>query len=190
MTGNGLREVLNPSEMLIPMHDASLSGVAIAAMLDGTRPFLIEIQALVSTAAYGTPQRSATGFDYRRLNMLLAVLEKRAGFKLASKDVFMNVAGGLKVTDTGCDLAIVTAILSSNFDIIIPSNICFAAEVGLSGEIRPVAQIERRIAEAEKLGFKRIVISSFNKESAFDNHSIEVIQVADIASLCKMLFKG
>lgn len=190
MTGNGLREVLNPSEMLIPMHDASLSGVAIAAMLDGTRPFLIEIQALVSTAAYGTPQRSATGFDYRRLNMLLAVLEKRAGFKLASKDVFMNVAGGLKVTDTGCDLAIVTAILSSNFDIIIPSNICFAAEVGLSGEIRPVAQIERRIAEAEKLGFKRIVISSFNKESAFDNHSIEVIQVADVASLCKMLFKG
>ncbi|MFA6712528.1 MAG: DNA repair protein RadA [Bacteroidales bacterium] len=192
MTGSGLREVSNPSEMLIPMHQDNLSGIAISAMLDGTRPFLIEIQALVSTAAYGMPQRSATGFDVRRMNMLLAVLEKRAGFKLAAKDVFLNMAGGLKVTDPACDLAIVASILSSNFDLSISPNTCFAAEIGLSGEIRPVSQVERRITEAEKLGFKQIYISPFNKESSYSKTkkgNIDIITVSDIPSLCKKLFK-
>jgi len=195
MTGSGLREVRNPSEILIPMHQDDLSGIAIAAMMDGTRPFLIEIQALVSTAAYGTPQRSATGFDGRRLNMLLAVLEKRAGFKLAAKDVFLNIAGGLRVSDPACDLAIVASILSSNFDLYISPKVCFAAEVGLSGEIRPVSQVERRIAEAEKLGFEQIYISSFNKETSFSKRKkssdggITVTPVADIATLCRNLFQ-
>ena len=189
MTGKGLREVSNPSEMLIPMHEEGLSGVAVSAMLDGTRPFLIEVQALVSTAAYGTPQRSATGFDVRRLNMLLAVLEKRAGFKLGVKDVFLNMAGGLKVSDPACDLAVVAAVLSSNFDFAIPSDICFAGEVGLSGEVRPVAQTDRRIIEAARLGFRKIYVSSF---SGLENlpDGIEVIKVADIPALCRSLFKG
>lgn len=192
MTGSGLREVSNPSEILIPMHQDDLSGVAVSAMMDGTRPFLVEIQALVSTAAYGTPQRSATGFDNRRLNMLLAVLEKRAGFKLAAKDVFLNIAGGLRVSDPACDLAIVAAILSSNFDLYISPKICFAAEVGLSGEIRPVPQVERRIAEAEKLGFEQIYISSFNKEGSFGKTkrgSIQVAAIPDIPTLCRKLFQ-
>ena len=192
MTAAGLREVPNPSELLIPMHEAELSGVAVGAMMDGTRPFLIEIQALVSTAAYGTPQRSATGFDSRRLNMLLAVLEKRAGFRLAAKDVFLNIAGGLRVSDPACDLAIVAAILSSNFDICSPQRYCFVAEVGLSGEIRPVPQVERRIAEAEKLGFSRMFISSFNKEGSFaktKNGTLEVVAVSDIPALCRGLFQ-
>ncbi len=189
MTGKGLREVSNPSEMLIPMHEEGLSGVAVSAMLDGTRPFLIEVQALVSTAAYGTPQRSATGFDVRRLNMLLAVLEKRAGFKLGVKDVFLNMAGGLKVSDPACDLAVVCAVLSSNFDFAIPSDVCFAGEVGLSGEVRPVAQTDRRIVEAARLGFRKIYVSSF---SGLENvpDGIEVIKVADIPALCRSLFKG
>ncbi|MCF0178284.1 MAG: DNA repair protein RadA, partial [Bacteroidales bacterium] len=177
MTGTGLREVANPSELLIPMHQENLSGIAIAAMMDGSRPLLIELQSLVSTAAYGMPQRSATGFDARKMNMLLAVLEKRAGFKLATKDVFLNVAGGLRITDPSCDLAVVVAILSSNFDLAITPDTCFAAEVGLSGELRPVSQVERRIAEAEKLGFKKIYISSFNKESSFSKKNIEVVAV-------------
>lgn len=191
MTGSGLREVSNPSEILIPMHQDDLSGVAISAMMDGTRPFLVEIQALVSTAAYGTPQRSATGFDSRRLNMLLAVLEKRAGFKLAAKDVFLNIAGGLRVTDPACDLAIVASILSSNFDLYISPKVCFAAEVGLSGEIRPVSQVERRIAEAEKLGFEQIYISSFNRSDALKtrNGHIEIVAVSDIPALCRKLFQ-
>ena len=154
MTGSGLREVTNPSEMLMPMHGDGLSGTAIAVMLDGLRPFLFEVQALVSTAAYGTAQRSATGFDVRRLNMLLAVLEKRAGFKLNAKDVFLNMAGGLRVSEPACDLAVVCAVLSSNFDYPVPPDICFAAEVGLSGEIRPVAQTDRRVMEASRMGFK------------------------------------
>mgnify|MGYP003307295941 CR=1 FL=1 len=187
MTGKGLREVSNPSEMLIPMHEEGISGVAVSAMLDGTRPFLIEVQALVSTAAYGTPQRSATGFDVRRLNMLLAVLEKRAGFKLGVKDVFLNMAGGLKVSDPACDLAVVCAVLSSNFDFAIPSDVCFAGEVGLSGEVRPVAQTERRIIEAARLGFRKIYVSSFSGlENIPDN--IEVVKVADIPALCRSLF--
>jgi len=189
MTGNGLREVENPSEMLMPMHEPGLSGTAIAAMLDGLRPFLFEVQALVSTAAYGTAQRSATGFDVRRLNMLLAVLEKRAGFKLNMKDVFLNMAGGLRITDPACDLAVVVAVLSSNFDFAIPADVCFAGEVGLSGEIRPVSQMDRRVMEASRLGFKKIYISkyaSLDKKAAGD---IQVVKVADIPSLVKSLFR-
>lgn len=158
-------------------------------MLDGTRPFLIEVQSLVSSAAYGTPQRSATGFDVRRLNMLLAVLEKRAGFKLGVKDVFLNMAGGLKVNDPACDLAIICAVLSSNFDFAIPSDVCFAGEVGLSGEIRPVSQTDRRVTEARRLGFKRIFISSFGNTDNIPE-GIEVIRVADVPALCRILFKG
>lgn len=188
MTGGGLREVSNPSELLIPMHEQGLSGAAIAAMLDGTRPFLFEVQALVSSAVYGTAQRSATGFDARRLNMLLAVLEKRAGFHLSAKDVFLNMAGGLKVNDPACDLAVICAVLSSNFDFAIPSDVCFAGEVGLSGEIRPVSQTDRRILEASRLGFRRIFVSSFTKvENVPDG--IKVIKVADVPELVKALFK-
>lgn len=188
MTGAGLREVANPSEMLIPMHEKGLSGAAICAMLDGTRPFLFEVQALVSSAAYGTAQRSATGFDTRRLNMLLAVLEKRAGFHLSAKDVFLNMAGGLKISDPACDLAVVCAVLSSNFDFAIPQDVCFAGEVGLSGEIRPVSQTDRRISEAARLGFKKIFVSSFSSiEGKTDGIKIE--KVGDIPALVKTLFK-
>ena len=196
MLNSGLREVSNPSEMLIPMHGENLSGIAVGAMLDGTRPFLIEIQSLVSSAAYGMPQRSATGFDVRRMNMLLAVLEKRAGFKLSAKDVFLNMAGGLRVNDPACDLAVVAAILSSNFDLYISPRYCFAGEVGLSGEIRPVGQIERRIAEAEKLGFERIFISAYNTPQSLSKSrkkvgegSITVVETPDIPSLVRMLFR-
>ena len=188
MTGAGLREVSNPSELLIPMHEQGLSGTAICAMLDGTRPFLFEVQALVSSAVYGTAQRSATGFDARRLNMLLAVLEKRAGFHLSAKDVFLNMAGGLKVGDPAADLAVIVAVLSSNFDFAIPANVCFAGEVGLSGEIRPVAQIDRRITEAGRLGFRKIFVSSF---ASFDDNQkdIQVVKVPDVPALVKALFK-
>ena len=188
MTGAGLREVANPSEMLIPMHEEGLSGTAISAMLDGNRSFLFEVQALVSSAVYGTAQRSATGFDVRRLNMLLAVLERRAGFKLGQKDVFLNMAGGLKVNDPACDLAVVAAVLSSNFDYSLPSDICFAGEVGLSGEIRPVSQAERRATEAARVGFKRIFVSSYTH---FDKKTqgIDVVKVADIPALVRSLFK-
>ena len=194
MTSEGLKEILNPSEMFIPMHENNLSGTAVAAMLDGTRPFLIEIQALVSTAAYGTPQRSATGFDVRRMNMLLAVLEKRVGFKLAQKDVFLNMAGGLKVSDPACDLAVVASILSSNFDVTLSNDITFAGEIGLSGEIRPVSQIERRITEAAKLGFRQIFVSSYSKiPSGLKNiqpglNKIQIIEVANIQQLVKAIF--
>ena len=188
MTGEGLREVSNPSELLIPMHEQGLSGTAVAATLDGTRPLLFEVQALVSSAVYGTAQRSATGFDTRRLNMLLAVLEKRAGFHLSAKDVFLNMAGGIKVSDPACDLAVVCAVLSSNFDFAIPSDVCFAGEVGLSGEIRPVGQTDRRIAEASRLGFKRIYVSSFSKVES-PAKDMEVVSVADIPALVKGLFK-
>ena len=187
MTGAGLREVANPSELLIPMHEEGLSGTAVSAMLDGTRPFLFEVQALVASAAYGTAQRSATGFDVRRLNMLLAVLERRAGFKLSQKDVFLNMAGGLRITDPACDLAVVAAVLSSNFDAPIPADVCFAGEVGLSGEIRPVSQAERRAVEAARLGFKRIFVSSY---AHFDRKpaGIAVVSVADIPALVRALF--
>ena len=188
MTGKGLREVSNPSELLIPMHEQGLSGAAIAASLDGTRPLLFEVQALVSSAVYGTAQRSATGFDTRRLNMLLAVLEKRAGFRLSAKDVFLNMAGGLKVSDPACDLAVIAAVLSSNFDFAITPDICFAGEVGLSGEIRPVSQCDRRVAEAARLGFRKFFLSSYsNVENT--PPSIKVVKVADVPSLVKALFK-
>ena len=189
MTGKGLREVENPSEMLIPMHEQGLSGTAIAVSLDGTRPLLFEVQALVSSAAYGTAQRSATGFDARRLNMLLAVLEKRAGFRLSAKDVFLNMAGGLKVNDPACDLAVVCAVLSSNFDYAIPGDVCFAGEVGLSGEIRPVAQTERRIGEAARLGFKQIFVSSYSALDGVPAGKIKVIKVSDVPELVKALFR-
>ena len=187
MTGTGLREVKNPSELLIPMHEAGLSGAAICATLDGTRPLLFEVQALVSSAVYGTAQRSATGFDTRRLNMLLAVLEKRAGFHLAAKDVFLNMAGGLKVSDPAADLAVVCAVLSSNFDFAIPADVCFAGEVGLSGEIRPVSQCQRRISEAARLGFKRIFVSALEKTE--DASGVKIVRVADVPELVKKLFK-
>lgn len=188
MTGKGLREVSNPSELLIPMHEEGLSGTAVCALLDGARSFLFEVQALVSSAVYGTAQRSATGFDVRRLNMLLAVLEKRAGFHLSAKDVFLNMAGGLKITDPACDLAVVCAVLSSNFDFTIPSDVCFAGEVGLSGEIRPVSQPDKRISEAARLGFRKIYISSFTKLDQQFN-GIRIVKVADIPALVKDLFK-
>ena len=188
MTGGGLREVANPSELLIPMHEEGLSGTAVSAMLDGVRPFLFEVQALVSSAVYGTAQRSATGFDVRRLNMLLAVLERRAGFKLGQKDVFLNMAGGLRITDPACDLAVIAAVLSSTFDFAISGDTCFAGEVGLSGEIRPISQAGRRAVEAARLGFKRIFVSSYTH---FDvkPKGIDVVKVADIPALVKSLFK-
>ena len=159
MRENGLREVENPSEILISQRSEPTSGIAIAGAIEGMRPLMIEVQALVSSAAYGTPQRSCTGFDTRRLNMLLAVLEKRCGFKLATKDVFLNIAGGIRVDDPAIDLAVMSAVLSSNVDMPIDERVCFSAEVGLSGEIRPVNRVEQRIAEAQKLGFNKIIVS-------------------------------
>ena len=189
MTGKGLREVSNPSEMLIPMHEEGLSGVAVSAMLDGTRPFLIEVQALVSSAAYGTPQRSATGFDVRRLNMLLAVLEKRAGFKLGVKDVFLNIAGGLRVNDPAIDLSVISAILSSNMDVEIDATLCMAGEVGLSGEIRPVNRIEQRISEAQKLGFKQIIVPKSNiKRLDLSRFGIEIKAVSKVEEAFRFIF--
>lgn len=189
MSDKGLREVSNPSELLISHFDEDLSGVAISATIDGTRPFLIESQALVSSAVYGTPQRSSTGFDLRRLNMLLAVLEKRAGFKLASKDVFLNIAGGIKVSDPAIDLAVISAILSSSLDFAVNKRKCFSAEVGLSGEIRPVSRIEQRIIEAEKLGFEKIYISKYNLKSlSRKNYKINIIPIEKIENLVKQLF--
>jgi DNA repair protein RadA/Sms len=188
MMGNGLREVSNPSEMLLAHHEEEMSGIAIAAALEGIRPFMIEVQALASTAAYGTPQRSSTGFDLRRLNMLLAVLEKRAGFKLAAKDVFLNIAGGLKVNDPAIDLAVVASVLSSNTDLTIPHEICLTGEVGLSGEIRPVTRIEQRVSEAEKLGFKSIIVPKYNRGVSFENFDIKVVQAAKIEEAFRFLF--
>jgi DNA repair protein RadA/Sms len=164
MTGSGLKQIMNPSEILLSHRDEPMSGVAIAAPLNGNRPFLIEVQALVSSAVYGTPQRSCTGFDTRRLNMLLAVLEKRAGFRLGVKDVFLNIAGGIRVDDPAIDLAVIVSVLSSSLEIPLQKETCFAAEVGLSGEVRPVSRIDQRIAEAEKLGFRHIFISSYNRK--------------------------
>ncbi len=189
MQGSGLREVANPSEILISNRDKTLSGSTIAATMEGLRPMLIEVQALVSTAAYGTPQRAGTGFDVRRLNMLLAVLEKRCGFRLAAKDVFLNIAGGIRVDDPAIDLAVVAAILSSNEDMPVSPNYCFAAEVGLSGEIRPVTRIEQRITEAEKLGFERIFISSYNQKGLDLNaFGIEVFCTKKIEEVFQELF--
>tara|TARA_Y100000385_G_C13107562_1_gene649258 strand:+ start:528 stop:1889 length:1362 start_codon:yes stop_codon:yes gene_type:complete len=188
MNGNGLRQVKNPSEILITSSDGNLSGVSIAATMEGMRPMLIEVQALVSTAAYGTPQRSSTGFDAKRLNMLLAVMEKRCGFKLGAKDVFLNIAGGIKVDDPAIDLAVVAAVLSSNADIAIAKNIALSAEVGLSGEVRPVNRIDQRIHEAEKLGFDKIIISKYNKGIDQKNFGIELIICGKITEVVKALF--
>ncbi|MBK7667639.1 MAG: DNA repair protein RadA [Sphingobacteriaceae bacterium] len=189
MNGDGLREVTNPSEILITHREHATSGVAIAATMEGNRPMLIETQALVSSAAYGVPQRSSTGFDLRRLSMLLAVLEKRCGFRLAVKDVFINIAGGIKVEDPGIDLALVCGILSSNEDLPIPQTVCFAGEVGLTGEIRSVSRIEQRIHEAQKLGFEKIFISSYNKKGLdLKQFSIEVITVSKMEEVFQKLF--
>ncbi len=187
MLGSGLREVNNPSEILISKKDEELSGTAIAATLEGMRPLMIEIQALVSTAVYGTPQRSATGYNLKRLNMLLAVLEKRAGFRLGAKDVFLNITGGITVDDPAIDLAVVAAILSSNEDIAISNEYCFAAEVGLAGEIRPINRVEQRIQEAEKLGFSAIFVSKYNKIS-FTSSSIKIHLVSKIEDVAAHLF--
>jgi DNA repair protein RadA/Sms len=188
MVEKGLREVDNPSELFINQHEEALSGIAIAATVDGLRPFLIETQALVSTAVYGTPQRSSTGFDTRRLNMLLAVLEKRAGFKLGSKDVFLNIAGGIKVNDPAIDMAIISSVLSSNLDIPIGRETCFAGEAGLSGEIRPVSRIEQRIREASKMGFTKIYISKYHRNVLVKGINIEVVSAGKIEHLVRSLF--
>ena len=189
MNATGLREVTNPSEFLLSQRDEEVSGIAIAATMEGQRPMLLETQALVSTAAYGTPQRSATGFDIRRMNMLLAVLEKRAGFKLGMKDVFLNIAGGIRSDDPALDLSVVAAVLSSNADIPIDNRTAFAAEVGLSGEIRAVTRIEARIAEADKLGFEKIYVSKYNAKGLDTKRfHIEVIPVATVYDLATELF--
>jgi DNA repair protein RadA/Sms len=187
MQGSGLREVSNPSEILISHREEELSGTAIASTLEGMRPLMIEIQALVSTAVYGTPQRSTTGYNAKRLNMILAVLEKRAGFRLGTKDVFLNVTGGISVDDPAIDLAVVASILSSNEDIAVGKDVCFAGEVGLSGEIRPVNRVEQRIQEAEKLGFSTIFVSKYNK-LATKFPGIKVVLVSKIEEVVEQLF--
>lgn len=189
MRQNGLREVTNPSELLLSTAREGLSGISIAAAVEGVRPFLIEVQALVSSAAYGTPQRSSTGFDGRRLNMLLAVLEKRVGFKLLQKDVFLNIAGGLKVQDPAIDLAVLAAVLSSNMDIALDAGTCLCGEVGLAGEIRPVNRIEQRISEAQKLGFRRILIPADQKVDT-KHYSIEIVPVKKVTDAFRLLIKG
>ena len=184
MLQSGLRQVANPSELLLSNHDQDLSGVAVSV-----RTILLEVQALVSTAAYGTPQRSATGFDTRRLNMLLAVLEKRVGFRLAAKDVFLNIAGGIRVSDPALDLGVVMAVLSSNIDAPIPTNTVFAGEVGLSGEIRAVSRIEQRVLEAEKLGFQQIFVPAGNKKALTKVPAhIKVRFVSRVGDICRELF--
>lgn len=189
MNGNGLREVANPSEFLLSQRDENLSGTTIAATLEGARPMFIEVQSLVSSAVYGTPQRNANGFDFKRLSMLLAVLEKRCGFKLGAKDVFLNIAGGLKVNDPAIDLAVVCAILSSNVDIPISPKICFAAEMGLSGEIRPVNRVEQRIAEANRLGYEKIFVSNYNMRGIDrTRYGIDIVEVSVIEEVFRKLF--
>lgn len=188
MNQSGLREVSNPSEMLLTKNHEELSGATISATIEGVRPFLIETQSLVSSAAYGNPQRSATGFDIRRMNMLLAVLEKRAGFKLAQKDVFLNIAGGLKINDPGMDLSVISAVLSSSLDISVAKDTCLAGEVGLSGEIRPVNRIEQRIFEAEKLGFSRIIIPDNNLKGFTSKVSIKIETVRKVEEAFRLLF--
>ena len=188
MKGDGLKEVSNPSEVFLSQRDESLSGIAVSAMLEGVRPMLIEVQALASSAVYGTPQRSGTGFDLRRLNMLLAVLEKRCGFRLGQKDVFLSIAGGLRVDDPAIDLAVVCSVISSSEDMSISGKYCFAAEIGLSGEIRPVNRVEQRIAEAERLGFEKIFISHYNKAQIPKNSRIQVISCKRIEDVLRQAF--
>ena len=189
MCQRGLREVANPSEMLLSQSDEELSGTAIGVTIDGARPFLIETQALVSTAAYGTPQRTVTGFDSKRMNMLLAVLEKRVGFKLIQKDVFLNIAGGLKVNDPALDLPVICAILSSNVDMAIPHGVCITGEISLTGEIRPVTRIEQRITEAEKLGMEEIIIPKNNlKGIDIASRKIKITEVSKVEEAFRALF--
>jgi DNA repair protein RadA/Sms len=189
MTGTGMRIVSNPSEILIAQRDSVLSGSAIAATMEGMRPLLIEVQALVTPSVYGTPQRTATGFDLRRLQLLLAVLEKRGGFQLGMKDVFVNIAGGIRLEDPSIDLAVICALISSYEDVPVPSHICLAGEVGLNGEIRAVNRIEQRIAEAEKLGFREIIVSAFNKKGITSSPgSIRVTALSSVEELYRHLF--
>ena len=189
MLSDGLRQVSNPGELLIHHHDNDTPGVTVTAAVEGLRPFLIEVQSLVSTAAYGVPQRSTTGFDAKRLNMLLAVLERRCGFRLNTKDVFLNIAGGIKINDPAMDLSVITAVLSSDLDIAIAHDVCFAGEVGLTGEIRPVSRVEQRIAEAEKIGFKKIIISSAHKKNIENiRHTIDITTVSKIEEVFRLLF--
>lgn len=193
MAGNGLREVKNPSEMLLSENrEQEMSGIAIGVTVEGDRPLLVEVQALVSSAAYGTPQRSVTGFDQRRLNMLLAVLEKRARFKLAQKDVFLNMAGGLKVADPAIDLAVVAAVMSSNFDVVIPRRTAFIGEVGLSGEIRTVTRIDRRVSEAAKLGFDTLYVPKGNLKGGMANKlkSVNIVEVATVSDMFRSIFES
>ncbi len=188
MLDNGLRAVENPSEILLSHYDEPLSGIAVGASADGIRPYLIEVQALVSSAAYGTPQRNATGYDARRMNMLLAILEKRVGMKMFQKDVFLNFAGGFKVADTGLDLAVVAAVISSYYDRPINEGICCAGELGLSGEVRPAPRTEQRISEAARLGFRRIVVSGYISKSFKTPKGIEIVRINNISQLPKVLF--
>ncbi len=189
MMSDGLHQVENPSQILLSQRDESLSGTAVCATLEGARPIFIEVQSLVSSAVYGTPQRNASGFDLRRLNLLLAVLEKRCGFKLGAKDVFLNIAGGLRVADPAIDLAVAAAVLSSNVDISSPSHTCLAAEVGLSGEVRPVSRVEQRIAEAARLGFQRIIVSKYNARGLdLKRYRIEVCPVSLVEEAVRLLF--
>ncbi len=189
MERNGLRQVSNPSELLLTQDHEGLSGIAISSAIEGVRPFLVETQALVSSAAYGTPQRTATGFEQKRLNMLLAVLEKRVGFKLMQKDVFINIAGGLRVTDLAIDLSVIAAVLSSNVDTAIEHGWCMAGEVGLSGEVRPVNRIEQRIAEAEKLGFTHMIVPKYNLQSFNQGkYRIELHPVRKVEEALRCLF--
>jgi DNA repair protein RadA/Sms len=190
MNATGLREVTNPSEILLSQRDEEVSGIAIAATMEGQRPMLIETQALVSSAAYGTPQRSATGFDIRRMNMLLAVLEKRCNFKLGAKDVFLNIAGGLRVEDPAINLSVVAAILSSATDIAIDAKTCFSGEMGLNGEVRPVSRIVQRIAEADKLGFTRMFVSHYNMKGITPkDYKIRIIPIARVEEMFRNLFE-
>lgn len=189
MLADGLHQVENPSLSLLSRRDETLSGTAVCATLEGARPIFIEVQSLVSSAVYGTPQRNASGFDLRRLNMLLAVLEKRCGFKLGAKDVFLNIAGGLRVTDPAIDLAVAAAVLSSNVDLPVPSDTCLAAEIGLSGEVRPVSRVEQRVAEAARLGFRRIIISKYNTRGIdLRRYKIEVLPVSLVEEAVRLLF--
>ncbi|NBC57574.1 MAG: DNA repair protein RadA [Bacteroidetes bacterium] len=187
MQTNGLKQILNPSKILISNHEHDLSGTSIAATLEGMRPLMIEIQALVSTAVYGTPQRSSTGYNAKRLNMILAVLEKRAGFKLGTKDVFLNITGGINIDDPAIDLAVIAAILSSSHDIVLNYRYCFAAEIGLAGEVRPVPRLEQRIAEADKLGFEKIFIAH-NTKTSKNNVQLEIIKLKSVVDLVEYLF--
>ncbi len=190
MAGNGLEEVTDPSKVLTNSYEDAYSGIAVGAMLEGLRPMLIEIQALVSSAVYGTPQRSATGFDTRRLNMLLAVLEKRGGFKIGAKDVFLNVAGGLRVEDPGLDLTVAVAVMSSYLDIPVNAGDCFAAEIGLSGELRPASRVQQRVSEAAKLGYKRIFISKYGVMDNENPDGIKVVRISRLQDVFQKLFRG